>query len=281
MKRTIQKNNITPRQQEIINQYNYLNYCKLVNNLNLADLKVYSTNDNKTNLLIANPVKLMDGEEAQKLGLRYVIKISKPLEEIKEKLLANDPEILSKVLEKIRVHNFKHHIDCGLKNVDYEKKIIDLIDEFNQISVCESFNNFKVSNLGVSRVPSKPELSMVTFIIRRWGGGSVPMINQYNVRVPFDFDETTRRIENDDEVLYRMVSIKLDKYRNELPFKCDGNVGKPVVDDNVSSVPMGGPVDNDRITHTGPKNASISYQLTPKDSINENTIRIKQIMGLN
>lgn len=278
--RIIQTNHLTPRQQEIVNQYNLLNYCKVINNLNLANLKVYSSDD-KTNLLISSVTKLISGEQAQKQGLRYVVRINGPLEEVKPKLLANDPEILSKVLEKIRVHNFKYNLDCNLVDGDYDKLIIDLIDEYNQISVCESFNNFKLSDLGISKVTSQPTQSFVSFIIRRWGGGSVPITNQYNVRVPFDIEETRRRIENNDEVLYRMVSIKLDKYRDELPFKCDGNVGKPVVDNNVSSVPMDGPVDNDRITHTGPKNASINYQLTPKDSINENTIRIKQIMGLN
>jgi hypothetical protein len=76
---------------------------------------------------------------------------------------------------------------------------------------------------------------------------------------------------------YLLVPRRLKK-------NCDG----PVTDDTVSkpesnslpnTTPIDGPVDKS-VSHTGPKDVSINYQLTPKDGVNENIIRIKKIMGI-
>jgi hypothetical protein len=285
----MRRGQITDRQEEIIKQFNDLNYCNAINNINLDTVKIYdgtAGGDNiRTMIVVAGSIKNLSGPESYTSGYRLNIQVKKPMDEVREMLKNKDPELMGKISEVLRIHNFKKGFKCDGPVQNFDKKIKNLVDEFNQINICKIFNEFKLSDLKFFKVTGNPNHTLAHLYLKKWNyGGAKDEGSKYikSFRLPFSPEEVKEKIDNNDEVLFRKIRRGLDIEMERLQLNCDG----PVTDDTVSkpesnslpnTTPIDGPVDKS-VSHTGPKDVSINYRLTPKDSVNENIIRIKKIM---
>jgi hypothetical protein len=284
----MRRGQITDRQEEIVKQFNDLNYCNAINNINLDTVNIYDGTIGdyiRTIIVIAGSIKHLTGPEAYTLGYRFNVQVKKPMDEVREMLKNKDPELMGKISETIRIHNFKKGFKCDGPVQNFNEKIKNLVDEFNQINICKIFNEFKLSDLKLFKVTENPNQSSAHIYLKKWNyGGVKDEGSKYTkaFRLPFSPEEAKEKIDNNDEVLFRKIRRGLEIEMERLQLNCDG----PVTDDIVSkpesnslpnTTPIDGPVDKS-VSHTGPMDASINYRLIPKDGVNENIIRIKKIM---
>jgi hypothetical protein len=258
--------NITIKQKLIVDEYNLLNYCNAINNINLDNISLYKKNDGKYSTVeIAGKMKFLHGPEAYSRGYRLKISIDKPVDVVRDKFLKNDQDLMAKISDKIRIHNYKYNIECTGPINDFDSRVKSLVDEFNQISICNKLINFKLTDLRI--YPSNfIENAQLSIYIPSWMmGDSKEKTKQnfiINFRAPFGVEEMEARVAKNDEALYRIFKPKINKIIEELPFKCDGKLPQP----KSNPTPTDGPVDKS-ISNTG-----------SKDGLNENIIRIKKIM---
>jgi hypothetical protein len=283
----LRRDKLTDRQKEIIKRFNDLNYCNAINNINLDTVKIYSGSDGdkgyvRTMIVIAGSIKFLSGPEAYSSGYRFNVQVKKPIDEVREMLKNKDPELMSKISEIIRIHNFKKGFNCNGPVKNFDEQIKNLIDEYNEINICKIFNDFKLSDLKIFKL-SDNKSSQAHIYLSKWnydGESSKDAKSGYikSFRIPISLEELKEKIDNNDEALFRKIKRGLEIEMERLQLNCDG----PVTNDAVSKpesnpIPNNGPLDKS-VSHTGPKDVSINYQLTPKDNVNENIIRIKKIM---
>jgi hypothetical protein len=265
------KKGLNKRQQEIVNQYNELSYCKTFSDVKLTDFKLYNiNNNNRTSMKLDVPIKFMAQRPAQKQGYKMTLGINLPIDKVQEKINNNDQELLDLINEKIEFHHFKHKRDCNFKE-DYESEIKKLIDEFNEISRCRTVNEFELSDVMIYKVSgnNNPDRSFCRFNIPMWGRANLDRKKyEFASVLPFSVELTKEKIANNDESLFRMIKGRLNKFLGDL--SCDE---EPTNTTNDVMVP-GDPLGKNNITHTGPKDLSINYTL------NEEISRIKKMMGL-